>query len=257
MMTGVGEGGDPCERVFSAEIVFDLESPAYVDFVDWLLTEGRQYRQAGYISLRFSKPSQALLSMHNLPGPHVVSIEVASPLGFDQNTTWFEALESEALSLGGRPHWGQLWSVSVEGAIEDIERGGATYYIEPTPEWRRNLILVRRVLTTAPDETAANNLDALPDGDQVDAFPPSTAFFRRVTSVERDSNGDTVFLNNDDEGWSVLATVVWLETRSSIARYYIQSTPGEQNTLLALAYLTTAPDRWTKNNLESLPHADL
>jgi D-arabinono-1,4-lactone oxidase/Protein of unknown function (DUF3892) len=329
MMTGVGEGGDPCERVFSAEIVFDLQSPAYVDFVDWLLTEGREYRQAGYISIRFSKPSQALLSMHNLSGQHVVSIEVASPLGFDQNTTWFEALEAQALSLGGRPHWGQLnrlkthqvrrlyddqlldwraqlgrvtgvaardflnnyaeqrgltpiaplrrvtavkrahgritdigdpasdWSVSVEGAIEDIERGGATYYIEPTPEWRRNLIFVRRVLTTAPDETAANNLDSLPDGDHVDAFAPSTAFFRRVTSVERDSNGDTVFLNNDDDRWSVLATVAWREISSSVASYYIQTTPGEQNTLLALAYLTTAPDRWTKNNLENLPNADL
>jgi hypothetical protein len=145
----------------------------------------------------------------------------------------------------------------VEGAIEDIERGGATYYIEPTPEWRRNLIFVRRVLTTAPDETAANNLDSLPDGDHVDAFAPSTAFFRRVTSVERDSNGDTVFLNNDDDRWSVLATVAWREISSSVASYYIQTTPGEQNTLLALAYLTTAPDRWTKNNLENLPNADL
>jgi hypothetical protein len=27
--------------------------------------------------------------------------------------------------------------------------------------------------------------------------------------------------------------------------------------LLALAYRTTAPNRWTKNNLENMPNADL
>ena len=120
-------------------------------------------------------------------------------------------------------------SVSVEGALEDIERGGATYYIEPTPEWRRNVLVVRRVLTTAPDETAANKLDSLPDGDHVDACPPTTAFFRRVTSVDRDLNGETVFLNNGGDGWSVLATMAWREMSSSVASYYIQTSPGEQN----------------------------
>jgi hypothetical protein len=107
IMIGVGEGGGPCQKVNSAEIVFGLASTAYIDFVNWMLTEGRPYRQAGYISLRFGKPSEALLSMHNLPGPHVVSIEVTSVVGLDHNAVWFEALEAKALALGGRPHWGQ------------------------------------------------------------------------------------------------------------------------------------------------------
>ena len=326
IMTGVGEGGSPCQKVNSAEIVFDLESTAYVDYVDWLLTEGHSYRQAGYVSMRFGKPSEAVLSMHSLPGQHVVSIEVTSVYGFEQNAEWFEALEAQALALGGRPHWGQQnrlkadqvrrlyghsllewrsqlgrivggsgldfvndyaeqrglvpiapmrrvtavrrghgrimelcdpetdWRVSVEEAIDDIDRGRVTYYIEPTPDAARNIILVRRVLTTAPDQIRENNLDALPRQVHHDGFPPSTGFRRHVTSVERDEDGDTVFLNNDDEGWSVPCAVAWLEVAAETAAYYIQRTPAaERNELLALAYLTTAPDASAENNLDSLP----
>ena len=48
IMIGVGEGGGPCQIVNSAEIVFSLESTAYVDYLNWLLSEGRPYRQTGY-----------------------------------------------------------------------------------------------------------------------------------------------------------------------------------------------------------------
>lgn len=326
IMTGVGEGGSPCQKVNSAEIVFDLESTAYVDFVDWLVSEGRSYRQAGYISVRFGKPSGAVLSMHNLPGEHVVSIEVTSVYGFEHNTRWFEALEAQALALGGRPHWGQQnrlkadqvralygdsllewrsqlgrvvggsgmdfvndyaeqrglvpiaplrrvtavrrshgrtthlcdppseWRVSVEEAIDDIDRGRVTYYIEPTPDDERNVIFVRRVLTTAPDAIPENNLDALPRKAHHDEFPPSTGFWRQVTSVERDGDGNTLFLNNDDEGWSISRPVAWLQVGAETASYYIQRTQDDdRNELLALAYLTTAPDASTANNLDGLP----
>lgn len=325
IMIGVGEGGGPCQIVNSAEIVFSLESTAYIDYLNWLLSEGRPYRQTGYISVRFGKPSEALLSMHNLPGPHVVSIEVTSVVGFDHNAIWFEALEAQALALGGRPHWGQQnrlkadqvrtlygdsllewrsqlgrvvggggrdfvndyaeqrgllptapmqrvtavrrrdgriaelcdppseWRVSVEDAIGNIDRGWVTYYIQRTPDAERNALIVRRVLTTSPDESRQNNLDALPRRNRQDGFPPSTAVWHRVTSVERDDDGSTLFLNNDDEGWSVSREIAWWQVRTNTASYFIQPDAGERNDLHALAYLTTTPDASAENNLASLP----
>jgi hypothetical protein len=144
--------------------------------------------------------------------------------------------------------------VSVDEAIDDIDRGRVTYYIEPTPDADRNVIFVRRVLTTAPDEIRENNLDDLPQQAHHDGLPPSAGFWRHVTSVERDEDGDTVFLNNDDEGWSVPRAVAWLEVSTETAAYYIEPTPpAERKELLALAYLTTAPDASAENNLGNLP----
>jgi hypothetical protein len=128
-----------------------------------------------------------------------------------------------------------------------------SYYIEPTPEAERNPILVRRVLTTAPDESWQNNLDALPRRGHQDGFPPSTVVRHRITSVERDEDGGTQFLNNDDEGWSVSRTIAWWHIHTNTASYFIQPDAGGPNELLALAYLTTAPDASAENNLDSLP----
>jgi hypothetical protein len=143
--------------------------------------------------------------------------------------------------------------VSVEEAITDIDRGSVSYYIEPTPAAERNAIFVRRVLTTAPDESWQNNLDSLPRHDRQDGFPPSTAVRHRVTSVERDADGVTLFLNNDDEGWSVPREIAWWQVRTNTTSYFIETGEGGRNELLALAYLTTAPDASTENNLDSLP----
>src|SRR4029453_12171757 len=130
------------------------------------------------------------------------------------------------------------WRVSVDEAIDDIDRGRVTYYIEPTPDADRNVIFVRRVLTTAPDEIRENNLDDLPQQAHHDGLPPSAGFWRHVTSVERDEDGETVFLNNDDEGWSVPRAVAWLEVSTETAAYYIQRTPPtERKELLASAHL--------------------
>jgi Protein of unknown function (DUF3892) len=146
------------------------------------------------------------------------------------------------------------WRVSVDEAIDDIDRGRVTYYIEPTPDADRNVIFARRVLTTEPDEIRENNLDDLPQQAHHDGLPPSAGFWRHVTSVERDEDGDTVFLNNDDEGWSVPRAVAWLEVSTETAAYYIEPTPpAERKELLALAYLTTAPDASAENNLGNLP----
>jgi D-arabinono-1,4-lactone oxidase len=66
------------------------------------------FGQSGYISLRWSAQSKAPLSMHNFASGHGVAIEVTSLRGLPDNSAWFAILETEAISRGGRPHWGQI-----------------------------------------------------------------------------------------------------------------------------------------------------
>jgi hypothetical protein len=63
----------------------------------------------------------------------------------------------------------------------------------------------------------------------------------------------TLFLNNDDEGWSVSRAIARWQVRTDTTSYVIQPDAGERKELLALAYLTTSPDPSAENNLDSLP----
>src|SRR5205085_2539735 len=57
---------------------------------------------------RWSAMSRATLSMHNVPHAHAVAIEITSLRGLPDNPAWFTFLEAQAVSRGGRPHWGQI-----------------------------------------------------------------------------------------------------------------------------------------------------
>lgn len=65
------------------------------------------YDQAGYISLRPSRSSTALLSMHNVNGPFAMSIEIASLKNLSGNLAWMSYVQQAAIRHNGRPHWGQ------------------------------------------------------------------------------------------------------------------------------------------------------
>jgi hypothetical protein len=106
MMTGGREGPD-CFRSRSTELIFPGNTPAYLDYLSVLVNAGENFRQAGYISLRFSAPSRALISMHSFSAPYVVSIEVACLAGLEGSKDWVEFAERMAKAFGGRPHWGQ------------------------------------------------------------------------------------------------------------------------------------------------------
>lgn len=95
-------------RADSIEVVFSAADPAYLDFLDTIQQAGRGLKQAGYISLRPSRTSRATLSMHNVVGEYAISIEVASLLGMPDNAAWMQLVEREAVARGGRPHWGQI-----------------------------------------------------------------------------------------------------------------------------------------------------
>jgi hypothetical protein len=96
-----------CYRVNSCEIMFDAVDRRYIDFVTLLAANAPRFRQAGYISLRYSRRSRALLSMHNVASPHAVSIEVSTARYLRDSADWIEFVLRMAQILGGRPHWGQ------------------------------------------------------------------------------------------------------------------------------------------------------
>jgi len=96
-----------CYKANSCEITFDAGDSRYVDFLSMLAVAAPGFRQAGYISVRFSARSTALLSMQNVASAHAVSIEVSAFKGMLDSVKWMEFVLQTAQAFGGRPHWGQ------------------------------------------------------------------------------------------------------------------------------------------------------
>ena len=99
-----------CYRGNSIEIIFPSRSIAAARFLNFLRREAPNHRQAGYIAVRFTNRSPALLSMFqdaSESGKTYISIEVTSLHGLQGNDDWFRLVERRAIALGGRPHWGQ------------------------------------------------------------------------------------------------------------------------------------------------------
>jgi hypothetical protein len=96
-----------CYRADSCEVMFDAADPRYLDLVVLLAQSAPRFRQAGYISVRYSHRARALLSMHNVGSQHAVSIEVSSFKSMRDGPAWIDFVLREAQARGGRPHWGQ------------------------------------------------------------------------------------------------------------------------------------------------------
>jgi hypothetical protein len=112
-----------CFRPVSIEPVFDAWKADYLDFVDSVISLAPNFKQAGYIALRWSAKSDATLSMHNINGRNAVSVEITSLRGLPDNLTWMNLVEQLTAGLGGifpylpgivfpdfggRLHWGQI-----------------------------------------------------------------------------------------------------------------------------------------------------
>src|SRR5262249_49509427 len=90
-----------CYRANSIEPIFDAHKEGYLDFLNWVVTEAPNYKQAGYISLRWSATSKATLSMHNYNSAHAVAIEVTSLKGLPDNDSWMSQLMFRAFKTDG------------------------------------------------------------------------------------------------------------------------------------------------------------
>lgn len=92
----------------SIEVVFAMNDARYVDYVQRVLDEMINRNQAGYVAVRFSNRSNALLSMYNVRHDLGCAVEVTSLTGLSGNLSWYRWLHQNAVRLGGRPHWGQF-----------------------------------------------------------------------------------------------------------------------------------------------------
>lgn len=97
-----------CYRADSIEPVFDARQSGYIDFLDEVLNAAPNFKQAGYISLRWSAASTAMLSMHHFASGNAVAIEITSLRNLPDNAAWMTKVEGFATALMGRPHWGQI-----------------------------------------------------------------------------------------------------------------------------------------------------
>ena len=138
LMTGTDnqEAFTRCFRVNSLEAIFPEEDKRYVEYIDALRVQavGREARSMivpGYLSVRFSKPSEALLSMHGFESGLAVSIEVAVLQGVAGNDSWMALAERLALEHGGILHWGQHNTL----IVDQVE----AFYRDRLQRWRASL----------------------------------------------------------------------------------------------------------------------
>lgn len=103
----LGTGKDKCFLADSIEVIFSADRQDYIRFLELMLAVAPSFHQCGYVSLRYSAASRALLSMHNSTDQMVVSIEISTIKGFEGNHAWMDFVEKVALDFGGKPHWGQ------------------------------------------------------------------------------------------------------------------------------------------------------
>lgn len=245
-----GLSADPGNtRVNSIEIIFDATTSSYIDFIDFLTAEGHGHRQSGYISVRFSSKSNALLSMHNVESSLAVSVEVASLEGFEHNDRWMRLIESRAIELGGRPHWGQHNNLQAY----QVNR----LYGEKVQRWREQLVrVVDSTNTFSNNYTEQRGLEPV-------------GIIRYVTAVRR-AAGRITHLCNPDAYWSPMPVEEVIRAFESDHPFVVGSSAfppalgrinyivrtGDESVpdarVIVAHVLTTSPDDTVANNLDSL-----
>jgi hypothetical protein len=227
-------------RADSIELVFDATKRDYLDFLDEILTMAQTFQQAGYISLRPSRASKALLSMHRVEGSHAMSIEISTLKNLPGNAQWMGYVHQRAVARGGRPHWGQYNKLDV--------RDVAMLYGKALDDWRESLM---RVSGTS---TGFSNIFSRARG-----LEPR-GIVREVTAVRRlqisDSKlGPITHLCNSQARWSpVPKRQAVQEIESGTVHYFVRTVSG-LTPLRAIGgrYVRLSADDASGNNLYSLP----
>ena len=232
-------------RSNSIELVFDAGKTGYLDFLDTALAESPRYKQAGYITLRFSRSSQGTMSMHNvisgfLSSGFAVSIECASIQGLQDNRAWIQFLERIAIENGGRPHWGQN---------NNLNDGQVTALYGPNlVEWREALLRVSGESTLFSSHfTRQRGLEP-------------TNIPRWVTAVHRTTHGVVTHLCGPAGAtWSPVGVAEAIrQIKSGVAVYFTRA--GNEIALVEVVgdeYLRTRSDTTVENNLDNLPECQV
>ena len=238
--TGWREDSDQNDfRSDSIEVIFDATTSGYLDFLDEILPVAPRFQQAGYVSLRPSLRSSALLSMHNVSGSRAVSIEVASVKDLPGNGGWMSYLHQAAVSHNGRPHWGQYNKLDALNV--------AMLYGDALSTWREALFSV------SGDSTLFSNAFTHQRG-----LEPK-GMVRAVTSVKKSPRGTITHLCHAGEAWSpVAARDAIKEIQDGIVSYV--AVAGDSVAVIKVvrdrhggSYLRTVSDKSAPDNLENLP----
>lgn len=129
-----GRGTSECYRGDSIEVAFNADAGDHVSFIDdevfptFERFAAKGLTVGGYISLRFTRQSSALLAMQRWR--LTCSIEIALLDGIRGNGPILDALQVAAVHHGGTVHWGQRNTLTkdlVEQAFPSL------------PEWRSQL----------------------------------------------------------------------------------------------------------------------
>jgi hypothetical protein len=221
-------------KVSSIEVVFDASKDLYLAFLEEVCQAAPRYRQAGYISLRPSRKSEAFLSMHNVRGQFAVSIEFSTLQNLPDNDAWMKYVHDRALIWGGRPHWGQ--------------------YNKPTPldvmymygdslnRWREALLRV-----SGTSMVFSNNFCRLR------GLEP-TAIVREITSTMQTRDGVITHICNDAMPWSPVPRHVAIdEIQAGVVKYFVRSRGGLVGIhVVGGEYLRTDPNDTLEDNLDNL-----
>jgi hypothetical protein len=109
---------DGCFQGNSAEYFFNGHSERFLEFVDEIFQHAKDVGPVpGYISLRFSRQSDAFLAMERFP--LTVAIEISALRPWKANAEYFRKVEESALAKGGIPHWGQEHQIERD-KVEEI-----------------------------------------------------------------------------------------------------------------------------------------
>jgi hypothetical protein len=128
------ETGGECYRADSMEAFFDAGTGAHADFLEqdvfpaFVRSAKAGRTVAGYIALRFTRRSSALLAMQQ--SDRTASLEIALLQGVEGNAEVLRALENAALRRGGTIHWGQRNTIDAAAVAAGFPRLGA---------WRKRL----------------------------------------------------------------------------------------------------------------------
>ena len=237
--TGVREDNDQNDyRSDSVELIFDATTPGYLDFLDEILPVAPGFQQAGYISLRPSLRSSALLSMHHVTGRRAIAIEIASVKNLPGNAPWMAYVHAAAVRHNGRPHWGQYNRLDALNV--------AMLYGSALNEWREALLGVSGTSSQFSNAfTRQRGLEPL-------------GIVREVTSVKKKKDTLT-HLCNDGASWSPVAVKDAIEQiQSGLASYVTRR--GEYGSLIKVVsdghggfYLRSEADQTSSDNLDNLP----
>jgi Protein of unknown function (DUF3892) len=239
MTSGTRADSDSTDiRVDSIELVFDAMTADYLDFLDDVLAVAPSFQQAGYISLRPSLSSSALLSMHHVRGPRAISIEISTLKDLPGNLAWMAYVHQAAVRRNGRPHWGQYNKLQAL----DVEM----LYGDSLNQWREALLSVSG--TSAVFSNAFTRQRGL----------EPMAIVREVTSVKKVKETIT-HICNDLAAWSPVAVAQAVtDIQAGTFKYVARS--GNAVALIQVIsnghggfFLRTQPDGTAADNLDNLP----